>query len=489
MEEKQKLSNFFEEIQLQPLILVSHVIISNDLVHDSAFVQHAIDKLFVPWLREHLLQPPQRLYATSDGAPNQFKYADHFWWISNSHNTGFATDWLFYPTAHGKDDSDPDLGKCKSVGSKHQTKAAKCEVAKIYSAEEFYEFLKEKMQFPKKDIYMKKGVGIFRRIFHFIPISGPLSISRKIQKCETVKGTKTFHELRNVGQEGFLEAKLASCFNCAKCIQGIQNECENVERTGIAKIVQVRPVQAATRMMTRNVLKQQALHTANSCSFGDFIAFELFNHTQAAFMIGMVVGEVISVESTVENWTGTVRKGSKGIKVQRLQPTSPGGLFLYLTDDQLIANVEHIISGKLHLEMSQPNNTRGGTLPKYKLDSDSHSLILRCLQKDEPIIEDTDSNSKESPANAQPGDENFDHKLLMGMKLLVPCKTWNHEQARSFFGRNYRDKTTTAFVRKIRYPNTKKVEFELEFPEIPSQLYKSWIFDLEYVLKYACELS
>jgi hypothetical protein len=62
----------------------------------------------------------------------------------------FPTDWLFYPTAHGKDDSDPDLGKCKSAGSKHQTTAAKCEVAKIYSAEEFYEFLKGKMQFPKK---------------------------------------------------------------------------------------------------------------------------------------------------------------------------------------------------------------------------------------------------------------------------------------------------------------------------------------------------
>ena len=87
-------------------------------------------------------------------------------------------------------------------------------VAKIYSAKEFYEFLKRKMQFPTKNIYEKKGVGVFRRVFHFIPISGS-------KKCETVKGprTKKFHELQNVGQEGFLKTKLASCFFHGKCIE------------------------------------------------------------------------------------------------------------------------------------------------------------------------------------------------------------------------------------------------------------------------------
>lgn len=128
---------------------------------------------------------------------------------------------------------------------------------------------------------------------------------------------------------------------------------------------------------------------------------------------------------------------------------------------------------------SQPTNTRS-TVSKYKLDSDSHSLILRCLLKDEPAIEN--SFSAELPTDI------FDHKLLTGVKLRIPCTTWEHEQARSLFGLNYRGKTTTAFVHKVRYPNSKKVEFELEFPEIPSKIYKSWIFNLEYVLKYACEL-
>jgi hypothetical protein len=135
--------------------------------------------------------------------------------------------------------------------------------------------------------------------------------------------------------------------------------------------------------------------------------------------------------------------------------------------------------------MTKPANTRN-IVSKYKLDSDSHSLILRCLQKNDPVSENPNPSSDEH--NDRLGDDNFDHKLLIGVKLHIPCTTWEHEQARSFFGLHYRDKITTAVVCKVRYPNTKKVEFELEFPEIPSKIYKSWIFNLEYVLKYACEL-
>ena len=92
-------------------------------------------------------------------------------------------------------------------------------------------------------------------------------------------------------------------------------------------------------------------------------------------MIGMVVGEVVLVDRTVENWSGTIPQHSKAIELQQLQPTLPGSLCFYLTDDKLLVNAEHIISGKLHLEMTQPSNT--ATLPKYKLDSDPHNLILR----------------------------------------------------------------------------------------------------------------
>jgi hypothetical protein len=79
--------------------------------------------------------------------------------------------------------------------------------------------------------------------------------------------------------------------------------------------------------------------------------------------------------------------------------------------------------------------------------------------------------------------------MLIGMKLIIPCASWVYDDARSFFGVHYKDKTTTAFVRKVINPNTKRTKFDLEFTEIPPAVYKMWTFDLHYVLKYACGLN
>jgi hypothetical protein len=126
--------------------------------------------------------------------------------------------------------------------------------------------------------------------------------------------------------------------------------------------------------MTRNVLKQQAMETAQQCLFGDFIAVEVFNHHEASFMIGMVVGPMAQLHSSVDNWAGPIQKNATVIEVQRLQPASPGSVFFFLTEENLLIDVEHIISGKLDLGTGNTTNSRVST--KYKLDSEQHNLIL-----------------------------------------------------------------------------------------------------------------
>ena len=396
--------------------------------------------------------------------------------------TGIPTDWHFHETAHGKDDSDPDLGKCKSAGSDHQMAAEHGEVGKLYSAQDFHDFLKKKMEFPKKTIYTKKGVGLFKRVFHFIPISGPLSVNRRIQKCDTVKGTKKLHEIRNVRQEGFIQTRLGSCFQCFDCSQGLLEQCKNADRVGLPLLVQLNPTQAGTRMITRNVLKQQSLAMAQQSLFGDFLAIELYNNNEACFMIGMVVGAIHKATEDIENWAGNIAQNSNIIELQRLCPVAPGSTVFQLSDQVLLANAEHIISGKLHFEVLECPN--GAT--KYKLDGDQHNLLLRSLQKNDNLEAELTSLSD---GHIKPGDNNFDHKILLNLKLNVPCRTWDHESARNYFGAQYRQKNTTAYVAKIKNPNTKKVKFILRFLEIPENDWKNWEFGLDYVLQYVCNLE
>jgi hypothetical protein len=218
--------------------------------------------------------------------------------------------------------------------------------------------------------------------------------------------------------------------------------------------------------MTRNVLKQQAIEIARKSVFGDFIAVEVFNNAEFSFMIGMVIGSLQHLSEAVDNWTGSIKQNTPVIQVQRLQPTSPGSVTFFLTDDKLLVNVEHLISGNFAMECLENTSIRranSNVSPKYKLDSEQHGTILRCLQKVDPAK----SHSFQSIENdtSSPGDENFDHKLLVDLKLVIPCNTWQHEDARKYFGLQYHNKTTTAFVRKVKSPNTKKVAFDLEFPE------------------------
>jgi len=87
-------------------------------------------------------------------------------------------------------------------------------------------------------------------------------------------------------------------------------------------------------------------------------------------------------------------------------------------------NIDHIISGKLSLEHDAADVS---DRPKYKLDSDQHHVLLRSLQKNDPGAEFENSQQ----LNVPPGDDNFDHRMLVGMKLIIPCATWVHDDARS----------------------------------------------------------
>ena len=54
----------------------------------------------------------------------------------------------------------------------------------------------------------KKGQGIYRRVFHWVPLSGPDSIDRRIQRCGAIKadeldaGIKKLHQLVDIGKPG-----------------------------------------------------------------------------------------------------------------------------------------------------------------------------------------------------------------------------------------------------------------------------------------------
>lgn len=133
-DEKRRLLEFFERLQKPPIVLIAHVIVSEDLSHDNAFVQHVNGRLIWDWLQKVIAPDTQirlRIICT-DGAPSQYKLADQILWVSKQGATGSNTPkvrHIFRGTAHGKDDSDPELGHHKNAADRWQLRAVSCYMA------------------------------------------------------------------------------------------------------------------------------------------------------------------------------------------------------------------------------------------------------------------------------------------------------------------------------------------------------------------------
>jgi hypothetical protein len=94
------------------------------------------------------------------------------------------------------------------VTEKYQMESGEDEVSRIKDVHAYYEYCNNNhrlghAQFVKE----KKGIGIYRRVFHFVPLSGPDSIDRRIQQCKTLEtddlgGIKKLHSLVDIGKPG-----------------------------------------------------------------------------------------------------------------------------------------------------------------------------------------------------------------------------------------------------------------------------------------------
>ena len=126
--EKQKLLLYFQQLSKPAIVLIAHIIVSEDLSHDNAFVQHVNSRIIPDWLKK-VVAPGVTMHLRiicSDGAPSQFKLADEILWVSKQGAPDSGTPrvrHIFRGTAHGKDDSDPELGHHKNAADRWQLRA------------------------------------------------------------------------------------------------------------------------------------------------------------------------------------------------------------------------------------------------------------------------------------------------------------------------------------------------------------------------------
>ena len=102
-------------------------------------------------------------------------------WVSrqSSEGCGLVVDWSFFESCHGKCYCDPEGGTLKNAARAHELRGGELKDF-IKDSAMLYEWARDKsgLGTPKRKLAEKKGKGIYRRFFYFIPSKGTGAVDR-----------------------------------------------------------------------------------------------------------------------------------------------------------------------------------------------------------------------------------------------------------------------------------------------------------------------
>lgn len=197
-----------------------------------------------------------------------------------------------------------------------------------------YQLLVENMSTPTKTLYQKKGKGIFKREFWYIPLKGEGAINRRITHAKTVDGSKPYRSFQDITLPGRIRMNLRSCHKCEGCMNMDHTSCQNrwlqVNKAGKVDhggYVQLYAQSGAKAPVTRGYLKKLAveIYDSDACTENAFVVFEVEGRETEAWGIGKVSDKCIRV--TEDGDTDHMRIGNPGdilLEVEKFEPVAAG---------------------------------------------------------------------------------------------------------------------------------------------------------------------
>lgn len=146
---------------------------------------------------------------------------------------------------------------------------------------------------PKHTLFEKKGKGIYRRFFYWIPSKGTGSVNRSRLPKLIAEGTSRLHEFVDIGVPSVVSTRRASCHRCDACWSFNFRECVNQGYVGNPSELQIRrevvPASAVQRV-ERATLNREAIARANEAELGCVVCIQTHRDEQSH---PWVIGEVV----------------------------------------------------------------------------------------------------------------------------------------------------------------------------------------------------
>lgn len=199
------------EEKCEHLVRDEVMIFSDDLKHDSFAVNKFVERV-VTHLKEQGI-PVKRIVMWSDNCGPQYKSCRVFDSMSKVDDIPIMRD--YFCARHGKAEADGAIGRL----SMHIDAVVRSGTYELGSVGELTRYCVLKLTIDKG-----KGGMCCHWQRHYFQVEN--IIRDTTTNVNTVKGTLTFHSVRNVGRAGIIEVRESSCY-CNYCFLNLEGVCRN----------------------------------------------------------------------------------------------------------------------------------------------------------------------------------------------------------------------------------------------------------------------
>ena len=177
--------------------------------------------------------------------------------------------WSHSEACHGKDLSDPECGRCKYSLEMAEMRHTKDTPTEMKTSQEAFKYLEDNCQWTDRDIFAKKGVGIYRRQFHWAG-SKEMKPLAKLAEVRTVTGSDSWHMFYDTGHKRHLLVRELACFSCPECKLMKWRSCKRIRMFGptMSKEVIMQSANRVDAPLTSNRITKDAKEAAATVEKG-----------------------------------------------------------------------------------------------------------------------------------------------------------------------------------------------------------------------------
>ena len=238
-----------------------------------------------------------------------------------------------------------ECGTLKICARKREIEHTEARPTRIRTALELKEFAEGKPEdvrgliWPTRTLKQKRGRGIFRRYFHYVPAAGEGAVSRRISRGSTVEGSSRLHVFADIGVAGHLKTRERGCHQeKCPCWDGKYAECKQIPRDPVLGLAQAsHPLLCHNRKikedaaaeasvsLTRNALANEGIRLSHELKEGEVVAF-FVDDLSEPWMIGKVMKTryQITDDDAVYTWMGQMEAGDWVTLVHKYDPITGG---------------------------------------------------------------------------------------------------------------------------------------------------------------------